>query len=481
MKPDWQNESADDELDRRMKALRSPDTPDDLLPRCLKTIVPADEGTVVRREMLYQSDKMCPGTRSLDKMSWIMRRPIFRAAATVIFVLAIGGVALWFHTAGTQFAFADFARPIIEAKTAKYKLTFATEDRPPMTFEAMELIPYRRRWESRHDVAGKSEIRDVTVYDYQKGKQLVFRPEEKSATITSFADMPKEWRTKDWFAEVRSLLLDARDKPEVKREPPGEKEIDGHNVIGYRVTCNRGLDDGMVMTLWGDPKTGLPVRVERIVRSSGKVDTLTMSDFAFDVALDESLFSTEPPAGYTTMSLRWDFPPAGEKELIETLRLYSQQLGGRFPDVLDLPAAQRFAVSFQSKTHKLTNEEMQKKMQDAIDAHTRLTCGLRFVSELPLEADVRYAGTGVSLGKTGTPIFWYRPKDAKNYRVIYADLSVRDADTPPNVPKVQPAHRPVQPEKIVHRRQEESPTVSVILEKNAGANQVFGGGGLGRG
>ena len=37
-----------------------------------------------------------------------------------------------------------------------------------------------------------------------------------------------------------------------------------------------------------------------------------------------------------------------------------------------------------------------------------------------------------------TPIFWYRPKDAKKYRVIYADLSVREADTPPSVPNAQP-------------------------------------------
>ena len=49
-----------------------------------------------------------------------------------------------------------------------------------------------------------------------------------------------------------------------------------------------------------------------------------------------------------------------------------------------------------------------------------------------------YAGKGVSLGAADTPIFWYRPKDAKTYRVIYADLSVRDADTPPSVPVVQP-------------------------------------------
>ena len=57
--------------------------------------------------------------------------------------------------------------------------------------------------------------------------------------------------------------------------------------------------------------------------------------------------------------------------------------------------------------------------------------GMGFVVELPREADAHYAGKGVSLGAPGTPIFWYRPKDAKKYRVIYADLSVREADTYP--------------------------------------------------
>ena len=60
---------------------------------------------------------------------------------------------------------------------------------------------------------------------------------------------------------------------------------------------------------------------------------------------------------------------------------------------------------------------------------------------LPKEADSHYAGKGVSLGAADTPIFWYRPKDSKKYRVIYADLSVRDADTPPSVPVAQPESR----------------------------------------
>jgi hypothetical protein len=46
-----------------------------------------------------------------------------------------------------------------------------------------------------------------------------------------------------------------------------------------------------------------------------------------------------------------------------------------------------------------------------------------------------------------TPIFWYRPKDAKTYRIIYADLSVREADAPPSVPNAQPVWAEAAPEK----------------------------------
>ncbi len=57
-----------------------------------------------------------------------------------------------------------------------------------------------------------------------------------------------------------------------------------------------------------------------------------------------------------------------------------------------------------------------------------------FAVQLPDEADSHYVGKNVSLGAADTPIFWYRPQDGKKYRVIFADLSVCEADTPPSVP-----------------------------------------------
>ena len=92
-----------------------------------------------------------------------------------------------------------------------------------------------------------------------------------------------------------------------------------------------------------------------------------------------------------------------------------------------------------------TQKFMKAQMPKITAATTRFQRGLLFTTQLSPEADAHYAGKGVSLGAADTPIFWYRPKDAKKYRVIYADLSVREADTPPSVPDAQPVPAPSSP------------------------------------
>ena len=84
---------------------------------------------------------------------------------------------------------------------------------------------------------------------------------------------------------------------------------------------------------------------------------------------------------------------------------------------------------------------MAKRQQESWKPRQSFSEACMFTTLLPKEADAHYAGKGVSLGAADTPIFWYRPKDAKKYRVIYADLSVREADTPPSVPVAPTAWR----------------------------------------
>jgi len=440
-----------------------------------------------------------------------MRSPISRVAAAVVLVVAIGGVALWFHGAGTTFAFADFIEPILEAKSAKFKITVEMKGPPAATITGDVMVLGATR--SRQEMEMPDKSKGIMIFDWGRGKSLTLEPATKKAMVLTLANLSKDQVSQqDMFAQFRSILLDARDKPDVQREPLGEKEIDGRRVVGFRVNTR-----GMVTSLWGDLKTGLPVRAE-VTMAMYANTKMTMSDFVFNVDMDESLFSTEPPAGYTVQSRTLNASTPEEKDLIEAFREYSQLSGGAFPDSLDLQTmmqtvgemvGMKFGIQAaceklasgkklnEEQMHKLEelmhkvmdwqlapgkekpNEEqmhrieeqmrkivdweklapgkgkpdreqmrkmtqaempkiMEASMKKVMEVQIPLQRGLLFALALPTDADAHYAGKGVSLGAADKPIFWYRPKDAKKYRVIYADLSVRDAETPPSVPNSQP-------------------------------------------
>jgi outer membrane lipoprotein-sorting protein len=285
-------------------------------------------------------------------------------------------------------------------------------------------------------------------------KMLISDAKKKRAVITEFASMPKDVSSRNWFADLQMHLLQARDDPRVKREALGEKQIDGRLAVGYRLT----MPDKMII-LWGDPKAGLPIRIEqrfvapdpeRFVaeRESKSTSTMTMTDFVFNVPLDESLFSLEPPAGYTVLRGEMDASVPGEKDLVEALRCYSDLLGGAFPDSFALNDRVGNSIMegvFLKKGWKLTKGTKPSPMQlpALLGALSKIGRGFEFAGEILVsDTDAHYAGKGVSFGTQDTPIFWYRPKDAQRYRVIYADLSVRESDTPPRAPNAQPAPAP---------------------------------------
>jgi hypothetical protein len=191
--------------------------------------------------------------------------------------------------------------------------------------------------------------------------------------------------------------------------------------------------------VWGDPKSRVPVRTEGTLALIPQYK-VTASDFEFNVPMDESLFSVDPPAGYTlTVKQRQpsDESPAGEKDLIEMFRYYGRWMGGRFPDVLDalwiddvLSRAQWLDADLPPRAPQAERERQYE------EAGQKLRRGMEFAMLLSKDSDWHYAGRGVSIGAADTPIFWYRPKDARKYRLIHADLSVQETETPPQLPAV---------------------------------------------
>lgn len=446
----------DEQLESRLRARQLPGLSDEARQRLLADLATITTDSADAPAALHAAP-------SLDNRRWIMRHPVSSVAAAVL-LLAIVGVGLWFSGGGATPALADYLQPLLDAKNVKYKMIMEQKSLPagkgalspkeqkelmePRTYDVMELGSNRSRKEWDEWNGRKAGGRRVEIWDGSQRKQLTLFPAAKKALLYDYSLESEDNGVKEdaqgsasarrpeapgTVSLFRSLLLDTLQKPGAQRDTLGNKEIDGRGVVGFRLSVG-----GVVIDVWGDPKTRLPVRIESTIAMMPNIK-ITQSDFEFNVPMDESLFSLEPPAGYevTVKSHETrDKSPETEEDLIEMFRYYSQWSGGRFPDVLDWPWIEDVLSGARYLDAALTYKPQAEREQQFDETCQKLNRAMTFVRSLPRNSDWHYGGKGVSVSSADTPIFWYRPKDATKYRVICADLSVQEADTPPRVPDV---------------------------------------------
>ncbi len=196
----------------------------------------------------------------------------------------------------------------------------------------------------------------------------------------------------------------------------GEKEIDGVNCDGYEVT------QGDLTTLvWIDTKNGEVVQVEQKFASAPGMNRI-IKNIKFDVDLDDSLFSLEPPAGYKSMGveLKSDTAAQTEQTFVDWLRWWANgNIDETFPPMVAGAEIAKVTMDM-AKQGKLKGEYWKN-----VDP-SKMYNALLFVGTLPADSNWRYAGNNVKINTPNTPIFWYRPAGSQMYRVIYADLTVRE-------------------------------------------------------
>jgi hypothetical protein len=137
----------------------------------------------------------------------------------------------------------------------------------------------------------------------------------------------------------------------------------------------------------------------------------------------------EVPEGYKLQQTELDLMGATEQDFIEGLRIRAQVLGdGLFPESVAVEDYLKEAPAIGKKIGELGLSEKEQG-----ELGMKLAKHLLFIRFFKGEGKWQYEGRGVKLGDANTPIFWYRPKDSKTYRVIYGDLRVEDV-TPENLP-----------------------------------------------
>jgi len=336
------------------------------------------------------------------------------AIAVVAFLMLGDGVA--------TVAWADVQEIIRNARTATWHMQM-TMTMPMPNGEMVETTmhvdcfakePGLMRQEMTMSMKGK-EFQSTSVVDFstEDGRMVSLVPSQKMAVTATFGNLPEETRNqqKNYFSELKKLV-------EGSNQPLGRKEIDGRNTQGFRVT-NMGYE----MDIWVDPETGLPVLIESEMFGTGK---MTMTDFAFDVALDDELFDLTVPEGYTVREMDMPLDNITENDLIEGLRFIVELSDNLFPSYpMITPELMKNLMERAKEQFKDREPSEEEGMESGRTLATKITRMMMFIQAKGGQTWA-YVGEGVQLGDAQKPICWYKPEGSETYRVVYGDLRVED-------------------------------------------------------
>ena len=360
-------------------------------------------------QAIEKHDEQKSGTTAPDIWRTIMKNPIIKLAAAAAIIIAAMVVISQLGIPVENSAFAQVADRLRMARTLIYKVTTNSNIEMEMAFKE----PGYMRTTTADGY--------INVIDWTQNRGISIWPTERKYIDFESINVEHDPARNSFFVveELRTL-------PSRADEVLGEKEIDGRVLKGFRVTKN-----DMVNTVWIDSVTDQLVRVEVQYIDAPGMDTI-MTDFKFDVELDDSLFSLNPPADYTCMEVQTDASTLTEQDLIEYLRMWSTWTkDGTFPPTfnpLELPQVTAEMI----KQGKFG--ERDTSQQDHSFEAMGMYRGIMFVTQLPAESNWRYTGENVQFGDAATPVFWYKPAGSQIYRVIYGDLTIKDV-APENLPE----------------------------------------------
>jgi outer membrane lipoprotein-sorting protein len=381
--------------------------------------------------------------RKTVKIIWrtIMKNRITKFATAAAIIIA---VLTAIHFSGGSIegvAFAEAVRPVLDARTASFDVALESGNRPVQKSHFLCMSPGLVR-QTMSDGS-------INIVDYQQSVALHLNPKEKKAKLTRM--MPSRGvGSSDVLGQMQQRIRQAVNLSDQSVENLGRKFIDGRDAIGFRVELSGeqnyliGWQNRGTFTIWVDPNMKCPIQLEWYDQMTGINSTAT--NIKLNVDLDKTMFNMEVPEGYALTEEQKKEPEdlpttVDEEKIIANLREWTDLTGGVFPSsVLGWSAIKDLDpnadISFEQKEWNGFNGYVHVNMPNLktyLKVMQLMSSG-GVIGRMPEGAEWHYAGKGVKFGDAETPIFWYRPKDAATYRVIYGDLSIRDV-APENLPK----------------------------------------------
>ena len=382
----------------------------------------------------------------IDLWRIIMRNKLtkFAAAAAVIIIAVLIGINKFGGSIdGASVAFAEVLENISNVRSVVYK---EISEVPKYTFQRVKMV--------NEEGVIRSELEHGTIImimDAVDSATLWLRPLEKKAERYGMPSTERKTKGFSCIGWVRKLH-------EGEAKFDGTEELDGHitNVYVWEVPFEK-------ITVWVDPESNLPVKVEHkrfanteknivmpkltlsmgdfggdenvgagsgigSARGSGlgisEDTTITMYDFQWDVELDESLFSLEPPEGYALEQIYPDDNPVDDNSLVHILGFWAEMRGGEFPDEQEINDPEAFKPLIIEKYNG--NSDPNEEFNQARDEVNRVLGGIFIVQKKKVDGGWGYNGEGVVLGEAERIICWWFDEGTEGYKAIFGDLSIGD-------------------------------------------------------
>jgi hypothetical protein len=375
---------------------------EEILKRLGAEDIPADVHKIAEEASESFSRTLTPSRQHI-LWSDIMKSPITKLAAAAVIIIAVMIGINSFLGSGTSVAFADVIQPILDARTVIMDILIGPEGRQAVIHDEVMGSRIRR---TVSNVQGT----DIII-DLEQMELLALTHAEKTAEYVKLEGLGK---MPNYLELLQDVVTRMQDEEEFQVQDQGLQEIDGHDYIVFVAES-----DKETITIWVDPETALPVRIKQKTPNM----QIICNNLQFDVVLDESRFSMEVPDGYVVQQAgAIDYKKSSESDFIETLRIWAEIIeDGHFPDSINLEDIVKNGPKI-DQAFKQANLTKQQETEIAM----RWGQGLVFIRFFKGQGQWHYAGKGVKLGDSDTPIFWYQPKDSQTWRVIYGDLSVGD-------------------------------------------------------
>lgn len=247
---------------------------------------------------LEKQEKQKPAAKQTNIWRIIMKNKItkFTVAAAIIIGVFISVNQFSGSIDGAGVAFAEVVEPLLTVETGAFNMTIDVVssgldwincgDQPVQTIEVIFAGSGRTRW--------NVPTGETLVANMHEGKVMILIPTKKQGAVMQVGPpgvIPPHNRFNKLF-ELRRLIRYALQAEDESVEFLGESQIEGIAVIGYHITGPEHHGD---ITVWADAETKVPIRIEQ----SMDTETALISDIAYDVELDELLFSVEMPEEYS--------------------------------------------------------------------------------------------------------------------------------------------------------------------------------------